>query len=177
MSIRVNMKSIDLTNLLKAQQRFEEFRIDMIDDRNKAGAVQAFEFCFELAWKMMKRILASRGQETGSPKDIFRKAALEKIIVDPEIWFEFQEMRNLTSNAYEQEALDTIVAIFDSFSKELERVIKSMKELNGIEFGISENKEVTIRKAKLLDDEYLKTLQFTLDEWSSSNDDEDYYNL
>ena len=123
------MKTIDLSNLIKAQQVFERFRIDMIDDRDKAGAVQAFEFCFELAWKMMKRILLSLGQETGSPKDTFRKAALEKIIEDPELWFTFQEMRNLTSHTYEQRNLDAIVDIFDSFSQELKRVIQRMEEL------------------------------------------------
>ena len=119
--------SIDLSKLLKAHAVFERFRCDMKDDRDQAGAVQAFEFCYELAWKMMKRFLNARGQETGSPKDTFRAAALEKLIDDPEVWFEFQKKRNLTVYTYEQENLDIIVSIFDVFSVELSKLIERLK--------------------------------------------------
>lgn len=124
----MDQSSIDLSKLLKAQAVFERFRQGMKDDRDQAGAVQAFEFCYELAWKMMKRFLTARGQETGSPKDTFRAAALEKLIDDPEVWFEFQKKRNLTVHTYEQENLDAIVAIFDLFSTELSTLIERLKE-------------------------------------------------
>lgn len=124
----MNQSSIDISKLLKAQAVFERFRRDMKDDRDQAGAVQAFEFCYELAWKMMKRFLTARGQETGSPKDTFRAAALEKLIDDPELWFEFQKKRNLTVHTYEQENLDIIVAIFDTFSDELSVLVERLKE-------------------------------------------------
>lgn len=38
----------------------------------KAGAIQAFEICYELSWKTMKRILAYRGLEANSPREVFR---------------------------------------------------------------------------------------------------------
>jgi len=119
--------SIDIAKLLKAQSVFERFRQDMKNDRDQAGAVQAFEFCYELAWKMMKRFLMARGVETGSPKDTFRAAALEKLIDDPETWFEFQKKRNLTVHTYEQKNLDLIVAIFDNFSIELNMLTERLK--------------------------------------------------
>lgn len=122
-------KKIDLSNLLKAQAVFERFRVDMVDDRDQAGAAQAFEFCYELAWKMMRRILLSRGQEVGSPKDTFRKAAIEKIIDNPEVWFEFQEKINLMSHTYQEEVLLEIVHSFDAFSQELKKVIMRMQEM------------------------------------------------
>jgi nucleotidyltransferase substrate binding protein (TIGR01987 family) len=120
---------IDFSKLLKAQVVFERFRFDMHDDRDQAGAAQAFEFCYELAWKMMKRFLATQGIDAVSPKDTIRKAALAKLIDDPEIWFDFQEKRNLTAHTYEQENLTAIVEIFDSFSLELDKVIKRMQAL------------------------------------------------
>lgn len=123
------MSIIDFTKMHKARSTFERFRQNMEDDRDQAGAIQAFEFCYELAWKMMKRVLESRGQEVGSPKDTFRKAALEKLIDDPELWFEFQLKRNLTSHTYEQDNVDDIIAIFDVFSKELEQLIQRMETL------------------------------------------------
>lgn len=120
---------IDFSKLLKAQEVFERVRFDMQDERDQMGATQAFEFCYELAWKMMKRVLATQGVDTESTKDIFRKAALAKIIDDPEIWFDFHEKRNLASHTYEQENLNAIVEIFDLFSSELDKVIKRMQAL------------------------------------------------
>jgi nucleotidyltransferase substrate binding protein (TIGR01987 family) len=124
------MKDVDLSNLLKAQQLFEEFRQNMVTDRDKAGAIQSYEFCFELAWKTMKRVLKVRGEETGSPKDTFRKAAIEKLIDDPDIWFEFQYMRNLTSHIYERRNVEKILNIFDSFSQQLANLIASINSMS-----------------------------------------------
>lgn len=123
------MDCIKTNNLRKAQGTFERFRQDMKTDRDQAGAIQAFEFCYELCWKLMKRVLESRGQETGSPKDTFRKAALEKLIDDPEIWFEFQKKRNLTTHAYEEEILKVIIASFDKFSSEMQKLLERVEEL------------------------------------------------
>lgn len=123
-------ETLDVSKLIKAQQVFERFRTDMKDDRDQAGAVQAFEFCYELSWKMMRRFLLARGQEVGSPKDIFRKAALEKLIDDPEVWFEFQKKRNLTTHTYEQANLDIIVNIFDQFSQELKTLLQRLQTMS-----------------------------------------------
>ena len=119
-----------LTNLRRAQVVFEKFRIDMKDDRDKAGATQAFEFCYELSWKTMRRFLQERGVEVNSPEETFRKAALEGIIKDPEIWFVYQEIRNLTVHTYEESALNTIINHFDNFSKDLYELIKTLEALH-----------------------------------------------
>jgi nucleotidyltransferase substrate binding protein (TIGR01987 family) len=127
--VGVESKKIDLSYIIKAQKVFDRFRLNLADDQAQAGAVQAFEFCYELAWKMMKRILAARGVETGSPADTFRKAVHEGLIDDPEVWFGFQKKRNLTSHTYEQEVLDAIVAIFDEFSRELAVLISRLEKM------------------------------------------------
>ena len=127
--MEMEQSAIDFSKLLKAQAVFERFRSNMGDDQYQAGAVQAFEFCYELAWKMMKRILTTQGVDASSPKDTFRKAALAKLIDDPEVWFDFLDKRNLTSHTYEQENVDTIIAIFDLFSAELDKVIERMQAL------------------------------------------------
>ena len=121
-------QEISILNLEKAQLIFEQFRTDMINDRDKAGAIQAFEFCYELSWKTMKHFLEKRGLEVGSPKDTFRKAALEKLIPNPEVWFDFQKYRNLTVHTYNKRNLDEIVGIFDQFSQELNQFIVTIRE-------------------------------------------------
>jgi nucleotidyltransferase substrate binding protein (TIGR01987 family) len=116
-------------NLIQAKKTFESFRQDMITERDKAGAVQAFEYCYELAWKTMKRILEIKGLETQSPKDTFRLAALNALIDSPEPWFVFQLKRNLTVHTYRLETLEDVLSIFDHFSSELSHLIKNIESL------------------------------------------------
>lgn len=115
--------------LLKSYSLFDSFRQEMRTERDQLGAIHAFKNCYELALRMMKRALESRGQEVGSPKDTFRKAVLEKLIDDPELWFEFQKKRNLTSHTYEHENVVAILSIFDRFSSELAELINRLEAL------------------------------------------------
>ncbi|MEI8295348.1 MAG: nucleotidyltransferase substrate binding protein [Alphaproteobacteria bacterium] len=78
---------------------------------------------------MMKRVLKSRGLESGSPKDTFRKAAIEKLIDNPEVWFDFQLKRNLTAHTYHEETVNSIVSIFDIFSRELSNLIQNINTI------------------------------------------------
>lgn len=119
--------AVDFNNLVKAQTVFERFRKDMQNDRDQAGAVQAFKICYELSWKVMKRILAAQGVESTAPRDVFRKAGIAQLIDNPENWFSFIEKRHLTSYTYDQENVDFIVESFDLFSVELAHAIKLMK--------------------------------------------------
>jgi nucleotidyltransferase substrate binding protein (TIGR01987 family) len=122
----MEQSAADLDKLIKAQVIFERFRRDMQDDRDQAGAVQAFKVCYELALRVMKAALTVQGLEATSPKEIFRKAVLAKIVDDSDIWFNFQEKRNLTAHTYEEENLAVIVGIFDLFSVELDKVIQAI---------------------------------------------------
>jgi nucleotidyltransferase substrate binding protein (TIGR01987 family) len=99
----------------------------MQTDRDKAGAVLAFEFCYELSWKSMKRALKNSGVDADSPEEVFRKAAIAKIIDDPEIWFDFQQKRNLTTHTYEYANVEMILAIFENFSLELKKLLLKLE--------------------------------------------------
>lgn len=43
------MNDFNLDKLLKARDIFEKFRINMQTERDKAGAIQAFECCYKLS--------------------------------------------------------------------------------------------------------------------------------
>ncbi len=122
------LHGIDIAPLLKAQAIFERFCQHLESDQEKAGAVQAFEFCYELAWKTMKRFLDKKGVEVRSPRDAFREAALNGFIADPKKWFVFIEKRNITTQIYDEKILENIVAIFGDFSKELSSFIDFLKD-------------------------------------------------
>ena len=97
--------------------KFERFRQNLGSEQERAGAIQAFEYCFELTWKTLKKLLHERGKIVNSPKETFRMAALEGFIQDPEAWFDFLQKRNLTVHTYEEKEADAVVSILPAFSK------------------------------------------------------------
>lgn len=122
-----NLWGVDLTAFNKAYEIFEDFRKNLATDQEKAGAVQAFEFCYELAWKTLKRLLQKKGIEVSSPRDCFREAALNQMISDPKVWFGFLEKRNLTVHTYNHTTLEQVVQEFDAFSKALQEIFTYIK--------------------------------------------------
>ena len=113
-------------SLLKAFRKFESFRLHTHTEHEKAGTIQAFEYCFELVWKTMKRLLSVRGLNVNSPREVFRLATLENFIHDPEVWFEFLNKRNLTVHTYEEKAVEEILSSLENFSHEVKNFLKSI---------------------------------------------------
>ena len=72
------------------------------------GLIQRFEFCFELAWKLMKAFLDYEGIEVNSPRSAIRKAFQTELIVDAEAWLDMLEKRNLSSHTYDEETANEI---------------------------------------------------------------------
>lgn len=77
------------------------------DEELRDGAIQRFEYTYELAWKSLKRILEL---EAASPdaidilsfRDLIRLGAERGFIEEPSEWFEFREERNISSHTYDE---------------------------------------------------------------------------
>ena len=82
---------------------------DSDDLRNglRAGAIQYFEFTYELAWKMMKRWLeyniGSSYVDGFSRRELYRIAAEHRLIDDVDQWMDYHHDRNLTSHTYDED--------------------------------------------------------------------------
>ena len=87
-----------------------------------AGVIQNFEFVYELSIKMLKRQLE---KESSSPEEIdfasFRgllRIALEKgFIQNIDTWFEYRQMRNITSHTYDHEKAQQVNEMTSQFLK------------------------------------------------------------
>lgn len=66
---------------------------------NRDACIQRFEFCIELSWKLAKKIM---GSVSTAPNTVIREMAQNKLIEDPQIWFEFIEARNKSSHSYDE---------------------------------------------------------------------------
>jgi nucleotidyltransferase substrate binding protein (TIGR01987 family) len=72
------------------------------NDRERDGAIQRFEYTFELSWKVAMRVLREAGIESTTPKAVIRDLAKAGWISNPEEWLGFLKARNLTSHAYKE---------------------------------------------------------------------------
>ncbi|HEV2916462.1 MAG TPA: nucleotidyltransferase substrate binding protein [Candidatus Babeliales bacterium] len=105
----VHIDTINIDSLIKAYTKFEQFRKQLETEQEQAGAIQAFN----------------------SPRETFREAAIEGLIADPEIWFDFIKARNLTVYAYDEENVQSVLLVFDNFAKELQAFLHSIGALRG----------------------------------------------
>ena len=72
------------------------------DDMYLDATIQRFEFCFELAWKLMKAVLEYEGIEANSPRSCIREGWKQGLISNAEAWLEMMEKRNLSSHTYDE---------------------------------------------------------------------------
>jgi hypothetical protein len=76
--------SINYTSLIKARNFLAEIIQNAKNDYEKTGVVKAFEFCYELSWRLMKKIAKFHGIEVDNSRDVFRETNKLKIIEDAE---------------------------------------------------------------------------------------------
>ncbi len=87
------------------------------------SAIQRFEFCFDLSWKLMKETLREvHGIECASPKGCLREAFAQSLITNEAAWLQMVEMRNLASHTYNEETAEKIFAELPAMLIELKKV-------------------------------------------------------
>ena len=118
------LSTINITPLLKANNALSDALGRVKDDLDRDGAIQRFEFSYELAWKTMKRILQHQGIIVNNPRATFREAALQGLINNPEQWFVFLEKRNQTVHVYDEDVAKEIFASLPAFKIALDSFIQ-----------------------------------------------------
>ena len=105
----MNDKNLDI----RWKQRFVHYKkafalleqtmtIEAPSDAERAGLIQFFEMCFELAWKVLKDYLEEEGFSVASPRQAVKLAFQAGLIRDGHTWMEALKDRNLTVHTYEE---------------------------------------------------------------------------
>ena len=95
---------------------------------NVDGTIQRFEFSIELFWKLLKRILATKGIEVQYPKDVLRQAYAGKLIDNETLWLSMLQDRNLTSHTYNEDLALEIYARIKTYYPVLKKTLDLLKE-------------------------------------------------
>jgi nucleotidyltransferase substrate binding protein (TIGR01987 family) len=118
-----------MSNDVRWKQRFENFKRAFLllkdafemdpgemSDLEKEGAIQRFEYTFELAWKTLMDYLIYSGVafDQITPRSVIKQAFAAKIIQDGQTWIDMLEQRNLMFHTYDDESFKVA---FNSISR------------------------------------------------------------
>lgn len=102
-------------NFEKAFKKLEEAMNEgELNELERNGFIQRYEFTIELAWKTLKDFLQEEGFKLKSPKDVVRQAFQSGYLDDGQVWIDALDIRNKLSHDYNQE-----------YSEEAEQLIRN----------------------------------------------------
>ena len=133
-SLRKAIKSLQAV-LGKADDEALSMRIDDITlYAIKAGAIQNFEFTYELCWKFMKRWLENTMGNTYvdgvSRRELYRIAAEHQLIDDVDQWMIYHKARNITSHTYNEDRAEEVFQIAKIFVTDAEKLLHQIEAHN-----------------------------------------------
>ena len=100
-----------------------ELQPSQLNQLEKEGIIQRFEYTFELAWKVLKDVMESDGiaLDQISPKAVVRQAYSAKYLDHPEVWLNMIGDRNLMSHTYDFTKFEAVInTLRESYLPELE---------------------------------------------------------
>ena len=91
-----------LDSFATAITRLSEALSATTTDLTRDAAIQRFEFCFELAWKVIQERARAEGLDCQSPKGCLKLAYKNNWINDETGWLAMLEDRNRTAHTYDE---------------------------------------------------------------------------
>lgn len=119
-------------NFEKAFSQFEKFieKKDNLNELEKQGLIQSFEYTHELAWNVLKDYLQYEGTQNllGSRSTV--KEAFNKGVIDEgQIWIDMIESRSKTVHIYEESILKKeLDKIINNYHSEFDKLYNKFKK-------------------------------------------------
>ena len=99
-----------VADFLKGVHQLERAVAQPYDEFTRDATIQRFEFCYELAWKMLKLRLEQEGISALTPRQALQEALQAGLTDDGNVWSEIQRYRNLTSHTYDEQLAEHVYA-------------------------------------------------------------------
>lgn len=140
------MKNMDVTTMdskkeMRLKQRFSNLKsaynhlsqaIELshskeLNEIEKAGMIQYYEFTFEWCWKVMKDYLETEGEIVKGTKSVLKTAFQFDLLKDGDVWMEMLETRNHLSHTYKEDHfLAAYEDIKESYYTEIKLFVQKM---------------------------------------------------
>lgn len=112
----------------QALSTFKEGLLSNPSMLERDGAIQRFEYCFDLSWKTLKRFLEKRGLiDLNSPRSIFAAAYTENIIDDEQLWATIILKRNASVHTYNQQMANNLFLLLPAYYQAMVDLYHKMK--------------------------------------------------
>jgi nucleotidyltransferase substrate binding protein (TIGR01987 family) len=117
-----------LTNFERALRLLREAMAEgpeALNQLEKEGVIQRFEYCFELAWKTMKDYMEASGVvfDVVMPRQVIKDAFAAKVLNDGATWIAMLDHRNLLSHTYDPVVFEqAVAAIHQRYLPQLEQL-------------------------------------------------------
>jgi nucleotidyltransferase substrate binding protein (TIGR01987 family) len=100
-----------LSTLSLLQEAVDTLVATGLSDLEKAGTIQRFEICWELAWKSMRDYLSCSGAtlDVPSPINVVRASFQINLITDGDAWVAAMKARNVMAHEYDCAAFEKTV--------------------------------------------------------------------
>jgi nucleotidyltransferase substrate binding protein (TIGR01987 family) len=117
-----------LTNFERALRLLREAMAEgpeALNQLEKEGVIQRFEYCFELAWKTVKDYMEASGIvfDVVMPRQVIKDAFAAKVLNDGATWIAMLDHRNLLSHTYDPVVIEqAVAAIHQRYLPQLEQL-------------------------------------------------------
>ena len=93
--------------------------------------VQAYEICFELAWKCLKDYLQQKGIDVNYPTEVIKEAFNKNTLKNGQLWIDMLNARNSTSYEYNMEKVSKyLIEISTVYFEEIENFKSWLGEIS-----------------------------------------------
>ena len=139
------MTRLDFSSLENAvaqlRKSFDYFHSDLalrdseLREQFRAATIQAFEFTYELAIKMIHRQLEIITANPSNLRhlafaDLMRTASESGLITDPISYVQYRDLRNKSSHTYDANWAEKIVASVDEFLRDMDFLLAALRKNN-----------------------------------------------
>ena len=106
---------------IRWKQRFRNFKkafaqlerivqMDHLNDIEEQGLIKAFEYTYELSWKVLQDLLKERGYiGAPGPRPVIQQSFQDGYIIDGKGWMVMLQDRNLTTHTYDEDTAKDVV--------------------------------------------------------------------
>lgn len=136
-------EQLDLTALSKTtkmlKHALDEYKKDSSNEFVRDACIQRFEYCYDLAAKMISRYLTMVADNSSAIKEMsfqdkVREAYNRKLVQNSwDEWWVYRDNRNKTSHSYNLNVVLEIMQDLDAFYNELAYLLESLSNRNDAE--------------------------------------------